>query len=304
MNLTAYRSDSYGTQVAQDALRALKATGTTDVTVVFTWYVQGKDGSTVAPDPAKTPADATILSILRFAKSLGLRTTVKPLVDSTDGTFRGDLQPSDRSSFYASYTEELDDAVSLANQGGASAIVVGTELTSLSTDTAEWEELIAGVRKQFTGELTYGANWIDEAEKVAFWPALDEIGIDAYMPLSTAAVPSVDAIIAAWAPYRARIAKLHDRYGKPVVFTELGYPARDGALADPGVEHDGTINQTVQANGYEAAFRAWRAVPWFRGIIWWDWSADGSNVLTGDGSYRSAGKQAEQVLRRFYAGTA
>jgi hypothetical protein len=304
MNLTAYRADSYGTQVARDALVALRATDTTDVTVAFTWYVAGATGSTVAPDPAKTPADDTILAILRYARSLGLRTTVKPLVDSTDGTFRGDLRPADRAAFYASYAQLLDDAASLATQGGASGLVVGTELRSLSGDTAEWRQLIARARGAFSGRLTYGANWVDEAEHIGFWPALDEIGIDAYMPLSTAAVPDVDALIRAWAPYRDRIAKLHDATGKRVVFTELGYPSRQGALADPGVEHDGAVDQLVQARAYEAAFRAWRNVPWFGGIAWWDWSADGSNVLTGDGSYRPAGKQAEQVLRRYDAAAA
>ena len=33
------------------------------------------------------------------------------------------------------------------------------------------------------------------------------------------------------------------------------------------------------------------------GIFWWDWSAEGLNDETDDGSFRPAGKKAEAVLR-------
>jgi len=300
MNLTSFTPGAFGAQSGLDALRTLRATGTNDVTIVFSWYVDDAADSTVAPDPAKTPTDAAILTALENARALGFKTTLKPLVDTVDGSFRGDLAPSDRAAFFASYGKLVDATARLASQGAADTLVIGTELKSLSHDTEQWHKLVVRARSTFGGRMTYGANWVDEAESVGFWGDLDEIGIDAYMPLSNQARPTTQALVDAWKPYVDRIEKLHKRFDRPVSFTELGYPSRQYAAQRPGVEGDGAVDQAVQANAYEAAFLAWRDVPWFRGIHWWEWSADGDNVNVGDGSYRPAGKQAEQVLRRFY----
>lgn len=299
MNVTSYSPGGYAAPAARRALRTLRATGTTHVAFAFTWYVRTASSSTVTPDALKTPTAAAVLSAMRYARRLGFRTSVKPLVDAGDGSFRGALAPRDRAQFYRSYAQLLDQAAVLASAGQADALVIGTELKSLSSDEARWRELIARARRAFSGRLTYGANWVDEAEQVAFWDALDEIGVDAYMPLSQTDDPSVDQLVAAWRPYRRRLAALAARWHKPVVLTELGYPSRLGAARRPGVEGAGAIDERAQARAYEAAFLALRGERWLRGIWWWDWSADGLNARIGDGSFRPAGKAAERVLRRF-----
>jgi hypothetical protein len=302
MNVTSYSPSGYAQPAARAALRALRATGTTHVAFAFTWYVRKGTSSTVAPDPLKTPTSAAVLSAMRFAKRLGFETTVKPLVDASDGTFRGELAPRDRAAFYRSYAQLLDQAAVLASAGGAKGLVIGTELKSLTQDEPQWRDLISRARRSFSGRLSYGANWVDEAETVNFWDGLDEIGVDAYMPLSTTNDdPPLRDLVAAWAPYRKRLAAVSARWHKPIVFTELGYPARLGAAKRPGVEGDRGISQDTQARAYEAAFRALRGDRWLRGIWWWDWSLDGLNARTADGSFRMAGKQAERVLRRFSA---
>ena len=240
-----------------------------------------------------------MLSALRYARALGMHVAVKPLVDALDGTFRGALAPRDRSAFFRSYAQLLDQAAVLAAAGHAEDLVVGTELKSLSGDEARWRTLIARARRSFRGRLTYGANWIDEAEQIRFWDALDEIGIDAYMPLSATNVdPPLGDLEAAWRPYERRMAALAARARRPVM---LGYPSRQGATRRPGVEGNGPVSQTAQATAYEAAFRALRDDRWLRGIWWWEWSADGANARTADGSFRPAGKRAATVLRRFSA---
>jgi hypothetical protein len=301
MNVTSYAPGGYATPGARAALRALRATGTTHVAFAFTWYVKTRTSSTVSPDPLKTPTSAAVLSAMRYAGTLGFRTAVKPLVDAADGTFRGELAPRDHAAFYRSYAQLLDQAAVLADAGGAEALVVGTELKSLSGDEPQWREMIARARRAFPGRLTYGANWVDEAEQVRFWDALDEIGVDAYMPLSRSDPdPPVADLVAAWRPYARRLATLSARWRRPVVFTELGYASREGAALRPGVEGDGPVSARAQARAYEAAFRALRGERWLRGIWWWDWSVDGLNARVGDGSFRPAGKAAATVLRRWH----
>ena len=118
------------------------------------------------------------------------------------------------------------------------------------------------------------------------------------MPLETPNPddPSVDELVEAWQPYVDRIEALHERTGKDVLFTELGYESQVGAALE---EPTGEVSQAAQATAYNAAFHAWSDADfeWFQGIYWWDWSAEGLNSETEDGSFRMAGKEAEGVLR-------
>jgi hypothetical protein len=186
----------------------------------------------------------------------------------------------------------------LAARARAELLTVGDELTSMTRHEAAFRGVIDSARRFFRGHLTYAANWVQEAEQVTFWRALDYIGVDAYMPLTHKGERAdVAALIAAWQPWVARLDRLQRRVGRPVLFTELGYESRRGAAALPSGPAAGTIDQRNQAAAYAAAYRVWARVPWFRGIYWWEWSADGRNATTADGSYRPAGKLAEAAIR-------
>jgi hypothetical protein len=301
MNATAYQPEAFGSATADEALRALRATGTTSLEIVPNWYMDAPNSSGVAPDPAKTPTDASVEHAISKARELGFDVWLKPHVDVKDGTFRGEIQPDDREAWFTSYRGMIEGYADLAARSGATGLVVGTELTTMAAETDRFRGLIAGVRDRFDGTLTYAANRIDEAEKVGFWDDLDLIGIDAYMPLDTPNPddPSVDELVEAWQPYIDRIQALHERTGKDVLFTELGYESQVGAA----LEHPtGEVSQAAQATAYEAAFEAWSNADfgWFQGIYWWDWSLEGLNAETEDGSFRMAGKEAEQVLRHWY----
>jgi exo-beta-1,3-glucanase (GH17 family) len=220
-----------------------------------------------------------------------------------DGTFRGDLAPKDPAAWMAAYTGFVTHVADLGKQVGATALVVGTELTNLQSRTADWRSLIAQVRARFSGQLTYAANWVDGAEKVAFWDALDLIGVDAYMPIvKDDPDPTVPQLVAGWQPWRARLQKLNEQWGKPVLFTELGYPSRLGAAEHPSQEGSGAISQAAQARAYEAAFRAFDGTAWFHGIWWWDWPADGGDPVADAGGYTMNGKLAERTLTRWLIG--
>ena len=89
----------------------------------------------------------------------------------------------------------------------------------------------------------------DEAIHVSFWDQLDEIGIDAYPPLTTSLSPTVDQMINAWNSMSADnywagvmnhmspvdfFHSLATQYGKQVLFTEVGYRSVDGTNISPG----------------------------------------------------------------------
>src|SRR5207249_10941939 len=72
-----------------------------------------------------------------------------------------------------------------------------------------------------------------EAERVAFWDALDFVGVQAYYPLAVTARPPADSIRAAWEAIAARLGALAHRTGRRVVLTEVGYRSVAGALREP-----------------------------------------------------------------------
>src|SRR6185437_14398256 len=93
----------------------------------------------------------------------------------------------------------IDHYADLAGQGGATMLVIGTELKTMSGSayTSRWEQIVASVRRRFAGRLTYAANW-NEYQQVRFWGDLDYIGVDAYYPLSELPAPTVSQLLSAW----------------------------------------------------------------------------------------------------------
>ena len=251
INLTGYTPDVFPSATAANQLDAIAATGATTVSIVITWYQQDKTSNDVQPDGAKSATDDGVRTLAAAAASRGLTVALKPHVDVLDGTFRGEIAPSDPAAWMRSYTGFVTHVADLAASMGAGTLVVGTELQTLSGRTDDWRNLIAQVRQKFHGRLTYAANWVDEAERIGFWDALDIIGVDAYMPLvKDNADPTVHALVQGWQPWRTRLEKLSGKVDRPVLFTELGYPSRLGAAEQPSQEGSGAISQPAQARLY------------------------------------------------------
>lgn len=295
--LTGWGPDVFATPESDAALFSLARTGASDVAIVPTWFMDHPGSDEVAPDAERTPSDAGVRSAAKVAGSLGLDVTIKPHVDVLDGTFRGEIAPASPEAWFASYRRMLNHYAELAEEVDATMLVIATELESLSSHEEEFRRLIAAARDRFSGTLTYAANWVDEAERVGFWDALDLIGVDAYMPLHTESDhPSVEELAAAWGTYRDRLAALRERVGKPVLFTELGYESRVGTTLRPYGLDTGEVSQEAQDRAYEAAFRVWSEVEWFRGIYWWDWPAADEPADVAAGSYTPRDKLAEATL--------
>jgi hypothetical protein len=300
-NVTAYTPEGYARPVADQALRDLRAAGTDSVAIVPTWYMEHADSSSVEPDPQRTPSDAGVLHALQTASGLGLRVVLKPHVDVRDGSFRGEIRPRSVDAWFAAYDAMIGHYAQLAAQGRAETFVVGTELTSMARHGDRFRKIIADARARFPGRLTFAANWVQGAEQVSFWDALDTIGIDAYMPIAEGSDqdPAVGVLRQGWRPYVRRVQTLHRRYGKPVLFTELGYQARLGTALHPaGV--NGPPNVDAQTRAYQATLATWASVPWLSGIYWWDRRVDGVD----ESQYSPIDRPAGQLLARVNGGGA
>jgi hypothetical protein len=258
--------------------------------------MDGPGSSHLSPDADRTPSDAAMLHAMAVAHEAGLSVTVKPQIGIRSGSWIGGAHPADLDAFWNDYTTMLLHYADLAEQGGATMLVVGTEMRTLSWDEARWRRLIAEVRARFHGQLTYAANY-DEYDSVPFWDALDYIGIDGYFALASAdsPAPPVADLVQAWQSrgYLSRLAAVSERAGKKVIFTEIGYRGGHTAAVHPNVWD--IVDQTdvqAQANLYEAFYRAVADQPWVAGFYWWEVNTDGWWVQ----DYNPLGKPAEQVM--------
>ncbi len=205
--------------------------------------------------------------------------------------------------WFASYREFLLGWARFAAANGIEGLCIGNELDKTTVREREWRALIAEVRAVYPGLLTYAANWTD-FEAIPFWDLLDAIGVNAYFPLSDAARPDVAELTRAWGPIHARLEKLSQRVGLPVIFTEIGYRPAEHALSHPWVWEDENpvLAPECQASAYDAVLRTFLDEPWFGGIFFWKWHAEErvSNRRNPANSYSPRGLGAEEVLRRAF----
>jgi hypothetical protein len=248
-----------------------------------------------------------VLSACADAHRAGMRIMVKPhLWVRERDTWHGRIamkSEADWKAWFEGYRRFLLKFAAVAEAGGADLFCVGTELAGTTHREADWRALIRAVRAVYRGPLTYAANWDDEPARIAFWDALDFIGIDAYYPLSDSPSPSVDNLVAAWGPILRRIEVLHRKFDRPVLFAEVGYPATAGAAKEPYKEDGGRpLDLWGQAACYEALFRACLGKPYLSGIYLWRWNDPDWRSGPWDPSYNLRDKPATAVIRRWYGG--
>jgi hypothetical protein len=171
-------------------------------------------------------------------------------------------------------------------------LCVGGEFVHLTPYDAEWRRLIARTRELYPGPLVYAANHGTEFETITFWDALDYIGLQEYYSLPDDL--ATDTLV-------QKVEAVQQKFGKPVIFTEVGFPSLEGANNQPWDDNRSkTISLTTQASCTEAILRAFYTKPWFQGMYWWKLETDGSGGRD-DASHSLWNKPALEVVKRSYA---
>jgi hypothetical protein len=283
---------------------------------------RGGDGTLAgaAPELPAVPVVARdaagLLRAIRAVRQRGQRAMIFPIVRlrvRRPGEWRGLLAPRDRVAWFAAYRREMEAIAALCEEGGATRLVIGSELVSFEDDAERWRALAAALRRRFHGRLLYSANW-DRYQAIDFWDAVDEIGISAYFSLAArGADPDVEALVAAWQPITEALAGFAVRQGRKVVFTEVGFPSVHGAAFWPWNDHqskttcaagegcEGALDLEAQRRLWSAfvrVFSAREATPFLAGTYVWLWSGAGG---LRDRGYTPRGKPAESVIKLWYA---
>lgn len=246
-------------------------------------------------------SDLGIAETTQLAEKLKIKTLLKPHLWIRD-SWPGDVKMESEEKWkewFANYKAFIIHYAKLAEANQIKILCIGTELSHATAREAEWRNLIREIRKIYSGKLTYAANFHDEFENIKFWDALDFIGVQAYFPLSHKNNPTTQELMANWVQHLNSVERIHEKYDKPVLFTEIGYRSTNDAAIEPWKwpqeNKEAVSSAETQAKCYEAFFKtAWKK-PWLVGAYFWKWYPHGSNRLL-EVDFTPQGKQAEKIL--------
>ncbi|MBI5134245.1 MAG: hypothetical protein HZA81_02555 [Candidatus Taylorbacteria bacterium] len=309
---TDFSSDSF-----KESVRNAKAMGVTHVTLVIP-YMQDTYQSSNIYRVASTPSDETLGAAIDYIHGQGMKAVLKPHLEVANSGWRALIEASDRDAWYRSYGDMLNRLADVAKSRGADMIVIGTELIGMASpyvhpnNTDRWKAMIAAVRSRYSGPLTYSANWgrginhTNEFEQIGFWPELDYIGVSAYFDLNQDwNNNSVESFKSAWQTIdQNQIQPLQAKYGKAVLFSEIGYKSTDGAHTQPWEYNlNGNYNSQEQVNLYQALFEYWNNRSYLAGISIWQWSSDPNYGGQGNTDYTPRNKPAEATIKSWFGGS-
>jgi len=245
--------------------------------------------------------DETVLHAILEAKRRGLSILLKPQLQGVWPGRIGMRSEVEWDRFFAYYETWLDHYALMAEMYDIEILCVGVELVRATEGHEEnWTRLVKRIRRLYSGELVYAANWGGELEHVKFWSLFDYIGVNAYYPLSDSDTPTDAELLTRAEKVMDELAAVHRRHGKPVLITEIGYPSAEAPWKDPW--EDGfrrPLNLEHQVRCYRTMITALDAHPWLSGVYWWRWLSSGVGG-PGHPSYTPRGKPAEELVAKYF----
>ena len=211
--------------------------------------------------------------------------------------------------FFKTYADQAVHFARIAQEEGVKLYSLGTETDRLFRTRSgnywpndfrqELESMVARVRDEYSGKLTYDMHYDVLPDTYFFGPGsnhlwedlnLDIIGVSAWAPLTDSppsTVMSVESLQAAWEKmFKEHLIPLAERNpGRPIVFLEHGahdvvqaprYPASRPSDSRPFIFTDTDGNglddgRETQANMYQALLDTMKKYPGVvNGVFWWD----------------------------------
>lgn len=298
--------NGYASSKATQAIEKMKSMGSNAMAIVPYSYIVDKN----KPAPFRfsnntgSENDEGVVHSSAEAKKLGMTNLLKPQVFAGN-SWPGDvemLNEEDWQSFFGYYHKWIRHYALLAEIHQMDALSVGVEFSkaTLSHET-EWRNLFRSLRGLYGGKLTYAANWGPEFEKVGFWDELDFIGLNCYYPLSKNENPSKAELKANFDSIKFKIAKVHAKFKKPIVFTEIGFRSINTPWKNPHAEGDDSFNPLHQQLCYEVVYEGIAKETWCSGILWWKFPSYLEHRGKENNDFTPNNKVAEETVKNWFS---
>ncbi len=207
--------------------------------------------------------EAEIEVLVRRAHLLGMKVMLKPHHRPCESDLASE---SNRQAWFGKHGEGIERLGRLASRIHMDLYCVGYEMGRASVYDAEWRDVIRRARRVYPGPLTVCPSQGEQFESITFWDALDYVGIDNDYPLPD----SYD-----YSDIVKKLERVHERYQKPVILTEVGFASTENAHRAPWAEPIAKLSMEEQTRCYQAVFEALYQKPWFMGMYWWKVDTDG-----------------------------
>lgn len=307
-----------GTERAEQSVKRMAAMGGNWAALAFAVRQEKFCSSRFGMDFRYCNTDREIEKSIKQLKDNGLKVCLKPILNCEDGTWRAHITFPERefpvydgggklisywNEWFSCYTAFICHYAEIAEYTGCEMLCIGCEMVGTEHKEKEWRELIAKVREIYHGPLVYNANHGKE-DNANWYDALDYIGISAYYPVGRYKSSSVEDMTAAWEYPKKKLRELSEKYGKKIIFMEIGCRSAKDCASMPWdfVHIDNPRDEDEQANFYESALRAMWDEPYFAGYFWWDWNTNllADEKIPQDTGFGIYGKKAEKLLTEWY----
>lgn len=293
------RKGSYQEKSAFDSLKKMKENTNSNFVILAPNGLQDTAQSEeICYTSEATVSDDELKGMIDYAKELGMRVALKPTVNCKNGTWRAHVNFFDEDvvcepkwcNWFESYTEFQLHYARLAKEMGVEMHIAGCEMVMAERREAEWRKLIADIRSEFDGFVSYNTDKYQE-HNVKWWDAVDVISSSGYYPLED------------WEKQLDRIEAVVKKFQKPFFFAEAGCMSIvDSNKVPNDWAVQGEADAKGQADWYEAMFEACLKREWVRGMAFWSWS---SHLYTKNDAlkrkdYEIYAKPAEKIVKKYY----
>ncbi len=248
---------------ASRQFRAFKKLGANSVALAFPMYMDSLTSDSfyakdVCGSSYQTPPTSELTPLIDIAHADGLQVFLRPLLYETnfeaEGAWRGVIDPTDPSVWFANYWDAMKPYLVMAQADHVEHFAIATELQSMAP-LSGWKSIIAQARRIYTGDLVFTTTWLPKENAGVHWPGTS-VGFDLYWGLQGLPdTATANQIVAGWDNALATDNPF------PLIsvatISEIGILPQDGAYSQP---YQWTLplktnpfNQSIQATWFTAA---------------------------------------------------
>lgn len=256
-------------KVKENLLLMKRKTNCNGVIIVLGALQENEDSSVIDYRHEAMPKDAELADFISYAKTIGLRVCLKPVVDYLDGTGRSHQESNKEIDgedplvleWEESYTDFILHYAGIAQKYACELFFIGSANRLLEKQTEFSLRLIEKVRQIYTGNITYEAEVFRE-NQVEFWDKLDVLSSQ-----GNYSIQELQKEI-------ERVILLSIEYQKPLILTECGCMSAVGSASQPrNWKLDGEQSLNEQVVFYEKLIDIWKMHKGdIDGIGFWCWN--------------------------------